>query len=198
MLSVVVLISGSGSNLQALLSAAANPLYPAKILAVGSDRACSGLEHAEQFGVPTFVVKPSEFDSVPAWGEVLLSNIEFHKPDLVILAGFMKILPPNVVRALTPRLINMHPSLLPAFPGAHAVRDALDAGATKTGATIHLVDEGVDTGQVLVQQEIDIPAGISETELHNLIKEIEKVQLVQLVKDIATGDRVITGESTNA
>jgi phosphoribosylglycinamide formyltransferase-1 len=198
MLSVVVLVSGSGSNLQALLKQAANPLFPAKVLAVGSDRACAGLEHAEQFGVPTFVVEPSQFDSKQAWGDVLLQSIEFQKPDLVILAGFMKILPANVVKALSPRLINMHPSLLPEFPGAHAVRDALAAGATKTGATIHFVDEGVDTGKVIVQEELLIPAGISEVDLHEQIKTIERKQLVQLVSDIATGTVKISGEARNA
>jgi phosphoribosylglycinamide formyltransferase-1 len=99
----------------------------------------------------------------------------------------MKILPERVVQALAGKIINIHPSLLPAFPGAHAVRDALAAGATVTGATIHVVDNGVDTGPVIRQQEIQIPSGISESELHERIKEIEKTQLVEVVKDIAEG-----------
>jgi phosphoribosylglycinamide formyltransferase-1 len=187
MLSIVVLISGSGSNLRALLEACDNPLFPARILAVGADNAAPGLAHAEQFGVPTFVVEPGRFESREAWAEVLLKNVDFHKPDVVVLAGFMKILPANFVSALSPRLINMHPSLLPAFPGAHAVRDALAAGATTTGTTVHLVDTGVDTGPIIRQTEIAIAPGISEAELHEQIKGLEREQIVDVVRDIAEG-----------
>lgn len=185
MLSVVVLISGSGSNLRALLQAADNPLYPARIVAVGSDVPADGLAHADEFGVPTFVVNPRAFESREAWAEMMLSNIYHFKPDLVVLAGFMRILPPNFVRALSPNLINMHPSLLPEFPGAHAVRDALAAGATKTGATIHVVDEGVDTGPRLAQRELEILPDETEGELHERIKVIERELIVQTVRDIA-------------
>lgn len=185
MLSVVVLISGSGSNLRALLEAADNPLFPARIVAVGSDVPAEGLAHADQFGVPTFVVNPKAFDTREAWAEVLLSNVQYFEPDLVVLAGFMRILPANFVNALTPNLINMHPSLLPEFPGAHAVRDALAAGATKTGATIHVVDEGVDTGPQLAQRELEILPGETEAELHERIKQIERELIVQTVRAIA-------------
>lgn len=185
MLSVVVLISGSGSNLRALLEAADNPLFPARIVAVGSDVPADGLAHADQFGVPTFVVNPKAFDTREAWAEVLLSNVQHFEPDLVVLAGFMRILPANFVNALTPNLINMHPSLLPEFPGAHAVRDALAAGATKTGATIHVVDEGVDTGPQLAQRELEILPGETEAELHERIKQIERELIVQTVRAIA-------------
>ncbi len=185
MLSVVVLISGSGSNLRALLEAADNPLYPARILAVGSDVPAEGLAHADQFGIPTFVVNPRAFESREAWAEMLLSNIGYFKPDLVVLAGFMKILPANFVSALSPNLINMHPSLLPNFPGAHAVRDALAAGATKTGATIHVVDEGVDTGPILAQRELEILPDETEAELHERIKTVERSLIVQTVREIA-------------
>ncbi|MFZ9744869.1 MAG: phosphoribosylglycinamide formyltransferase [Aquiluna sp.] len=187
MLTIVALISGSGSNLRALLEACDNPLYPAKIRAVGADRPAEGLEHAELFGVSTFVLEPGKFSSKDQWADLLLHSIQYHKPDLVVLAGFMRILPPQVVRALAGKIINIHPSLLPAFPGAHAVRDALSAGATVTGATIHLVDEGVDTGPVIRQQEISIPAGITEPELHELIKEVEKKQLVEVIREIGEG-----------
>ena len=125
MLSVVVLISGSGSNLRALLEACDNPLFPARIIAVGSDNPARGLEHAELFGVPTFVVNPAAFSSRLAWAETLLENVNFFRPDLVVLAGFMKWLPANFVDALGPKIINIHPSLLPLFPGAHAVHDTL-------------------------------------------------------------------------
>ena len=198
MFSVVVLISGGGSNLRALLTAAASPLYPAKVVAVGSDKAASGLEHAEEFGVPTFVVEPSRFESREAWAEVLLSNIEFHKPDLVVLAGFMKVLPANIVNKLTPRMINLHPSLLPDFPGAHAVADALAAGASVTGATIHIVDEGVDTGRILTQASMAVTPGISEIDLHDQIKLMEREQLVQVVQDIATGVLLLAEKEQSA
>ena len=185
MLSVVVLISGSGSNLRALLDAAANPLYPARILAVGSDNPAAGLEHAELHGVPTFVVEPGRFASREAWAEALLANIKHFQPDLVVLAGFMKILPPNFVQALSPNLINTHPSLLPEFKGAHAVRDALAAGATRTGVTIHVVDEGVDTGPHLAQAEVQIHPGETEAALHERIKVVERELLVDVVKQFA-------------
>jgi phosphoribosylglycinamide formyltransferase 1 len=189
--SVVVLISGGGSNLLALLKASENPLYPAKIVAVGSDKDAEGLAHAELFEVDTFVVDPKKFSSTEAWGEKLLANIEHHKPDLVVLAGFMKILPANVVKALSGRLINTHPSLLPQFPGAHAVRDALAAKASETGVTIHKVDEGVDTGEIIVQRQVSIEVGDDEVKLHEKIKVIERDLLVQTVAQIATKEIVL-------
>ncbi len=185
MLSVVVLISGAGSNLRALLDAADSPLYGARIMAVGADNPADGLAHADLYGIPTFVVSPSNFESREAWAEMLLENIQFFKPDLVVLAGFMKVLPANFVRALSPNLINTHPSLLPAFPGAHAVRDALNAGVSKTGVTIHVVDEGVDTGPHIAQREVEVHAGDSEGELHERIKVVERELLIETVKAIA-------------
>ena len=185
MLSVVVLISGAGSNLRALLEATENPLFGAKIVAVGADNPADGLHHADQFGVPTFVVTPTAFESREAWAQVLLDNINHFKPDLVILAGFMRILPANFVSALRPNLINTHPSLLPAFPGAHAVRDALFAGAKTTGVTVHIVDEGVDTGPHLAQAKVAILPEDSEESLHERIKVVERELLVQVVRDIA-------------
>ncbi|MBP6043707.1 MAG: phosphoribosylglycinamide formyltransferase [Rhodoluna sp.] len=193
MLSVVVLISGSGSNLRALLDAADNPLFGARILAVGADNPADGLAHADLYGIPTFVVSPTNFASREAWAETLLDNINFFKPDLVVLAGFMRILPANFVRALSPNLINTHPSLLPAFPGAHAVRDALSAGATTTGVTIHVVDEGVDTGPHIAQREVAIQPGDSEAELHERIKVVEREMLVETVKAFADKKRENNG-----
>ncbi len=185
MLSVVVLISGAGSNLRALLEATQDPRMPVRILAVGSDNAASGLEHAELFGVPTFVVDPNSFATREAWAEVLLDNVEFWNPDLVVLAGFMKILPPEFVAALTPNLINTHPSLLPKYPGAHAVRDALADGAKVTGVTIHVVDEGVDTGPHIAQAEVAVLPDETEFELHERIKVVERELLIKTVADIA-------------
>ena len=185
MLSVVVLISGSGSNLRALLEAASDPRFPVRVLAVGADNPASGLEHAELFGIPTFVVSPQSFDSREEWAEMLLENVKFWNPDLTVLAGFMRILPANFVNALSPNLINTHPSLLPSFPGAHAVRDALAAGATVTGVTIHVVDEGVDTGPHLAQAEVAVLPDETEHELHERIKDVERRLLVETVRGIA-------------
>lgn len=185
MLSVVVLISGSGSNLRALLEAADNPLNNFKVRAVGADNAADGLAHAELYGIPTFVVVPGSFDNREAWARMLLENIQRYKPDLVVLAGFMRILPPEFVQALSPNLINTHPSLLPMFPGAHAVRDALNAKATETGVTVHIVDEGVDTGPHLAQASVKVTAEDSEAELHERIKTVERKLIVEVVKAIA-------------
>ena len=185
MLSVVVLISGGGSNLRAILDATANPLYPVKVLAVGADNPAPGLDHAELYGISTFVVEPGKFENRDAWAEVLLANIQHFEPDLVVLAGFMKILPPAFVRALSPRLINTHPSLLPLFPGAHGVRDALAAGATETGVTIHVVDEGVDTGPHLSQAVVQVMPGETEQHLHERIKVVERELLVKVLSELA-------------
>jgi phosphoribosylglycinamide formyltransferase 1 len=185
MLSVVVLISGGGSNLKALLDATQNPLYPVRILAVGADNPADGLEHAELFGIPTFVVSPSSFNNRNEWAATLLSNIKHFEPDLIVLAGFMRILPPSFVAAVSPRMINTHPSLLPLYPGAHAVHDAMVAGVTETGVTIHIVDEGVDTGPHLAQAVVPVQPEDSETDLHERIKAVERQLLVKVVQDIA-------------
>jgi phosphoribosylglycinamide formyltransferase-1 len=185
MISVVVLISGSGSNLLSLLKKSENPLYPAKIVAVGSDKNAPGLEHAELYEVDTFVVSPDRFATKELWAETLLANVQHHQPDLVVLAGFMKVLPANFVSALKGKLINIHPSLLPDFKGAHAVRDALQAGATKTGVTVHYVDEGVDTGEIIVQSEVAIEPNDTEAVLHERIKKVEHELLASTIEQIA-------------
>jgi phosphoribosylglycinamide formyltransferase-1 len=183
--SVVVLISGSGSNLRALLEAATSSDYPARVVAVGADRECAGLAHAEEFGIPTFVVAPAAFASRDEWGSALVSAIEPWQPDLVVCAGFMRIVPALAVSALFPRLINMHPALLPLYPGAHAVRDAVADGARVTGATIHVVDEGVDTGPVIRAREVAVHQDDSESSLHERIKVEERQLIVETVADIA-------------
>jgi len=191
-LKVVVLISGGGSNLKALLEAAATHGYPARIVAVGSDTDAPGLEHARLAGVPTFIVRPRDHASREEWGENLASAIRAHlpagEPGLVLSAGLMRVLPPGFVREFSPHLINTHPALLPLFPGAHAVRDALAAGAIETGVSVHIIDEGVDTGPVLRQRAISILADESEAELHERIKQIERPLLVETVRAIAIGE----------
>ena len=185
MLSVVVLISGSGSNLLALLEATKNPLFPARILAVGADKAAPGLEHADLFGIPTFVVDDKLFATRQEWATKLAENISHFNPDLIVLAGFMKILPPSFVQAFGGNIINTHPSLLPLFPGAHAVRDALAAGARETGVTIHVVDQGVDTGPVIAQRNVTVMPADDEETLHERIKVVERELLVETVLGIA-------------
>ncbi|UFS59396.1 phosphoribosylglycinamide formyltransferase [Subtercola endophyticus] len=186
MFSIVVLISGGGSNLRALLEAAADADFPARIVAVGSDTDAPGLEHAEAFGVPTFTVVPTAFADRATWGDELLTHVQSWSPDLVVCAGFMRILPPRFVAALSPNLINTHPALLPAFPGAHAVRDALAAGVSETGVTVHIIDEGVDTGPVLLQRAVPVLSADTEHDLHERIKIVERSLLVEAVADIAT------------
>lgn len=192
-LKVVVLISGGGSNLKALLEAAADPAYPARIVAVGSDTEAPGLAHAEAAGVPTFVVRPRDYDNREEWGQVLAAAVQEHGvgtgpgPGLVVSAGLMRILPAGFVREFSPNLINTHPALLPLYPGAHAVRDALAAGAAETGVSVHVIDEGVDTGPVLRQARVEILPGESEEDLHERIKQLERPLLVETVRDIALG-----------
>ena len=186
MLSVVVLISGAGSNLRALLEATTAGDFPARIVAVGADNDADGFSHADEFGVPSFTVVRSAFKSRDDWGTELLEQITAWNPDLVVCAGFMRILPPVVVAALSPQLINTHPSLLPLYPGAHAVRDALAAGADTTGVTVHVVDEGVDTGPIIAQRSLDVRQGDTAESLHERVKTIERALLVSTVRDIAT------------
>lgn len=185
MLSVVVLISGTGSNLLALLKAADHPLYPVRVLAVGSDRAAEGLAHADLYGAPTFVVEPGRFSDTEAWSKKLQETIEHFNPDLVVLAGFMRILPPSFIDRFGPNIINTHPSLLPLFPGAHAVRDALAAGAQETGVTMHVVDKGVDTGPIIAQKTVTVMPADDEASLHERIKVEERQLLVDTVLSIA-------------
>lgn len=187
MLSLVVLISGGGSNLRALLEAAADAEYPARVVAIGADRDAEGLEHAEAFGIPSFTVPFTAFETREEWGEALIDEIRVWNPDLVVLSGFMRLLPANVVEAFAPNVINTHPAYLPEFPGAHGVRDALAAGVDQTGASIIVVDNGVDTGSVIVQERVPVLPGDDEHSLHERIKPVERRLLVQTVLDIANG-----------
>jgi phosphoribosylglycinamide formyltransferase-1 len=186
-LSLVVLISGGGSNLRALLEASEDAEFPARVVAVGADRDAEGFAHAEAFGIPTFATALSNYESREAWGEALVEQVQVWQPDLVILSGFMKLLPPNVVSALGPNIINTHPAYLPEFPGAHGVRDALAAGATQTGASVILVDNGVDSGPILSQQRVPVLPLDTEYSLHERIKPVERELLIQAVLDIANG-----------
>jgi formyltetrahydrofolate-dependent phosphoribosylglycinamide formyltransferase len=185
---VVVLLSGTGSLCAALLAATDDPAYPAQVVAVGSDRPAEGLAHATRRGLPTFVCALGDHPDRGGWDRALADAIAEHEPDLVVSAGFMKIVGPAVLDTVGGRLINTHPALLPAFPGAHAVRDALAAGVPVTGATVHVVDAGVDTGPVLAQREVPVRPGDDEAMLHERIKAVERDLLVETVAQLVTSD----------
>lgn len=185
MLSLVVLISGGGSNLRALLDASQDAEFPARVVAVGADRDADGFAHAEEYGIPTFSVALSSFADRDAWGEELLAQVRSWNADLVVLSGFMKLLPPDFVDALAPNVINTHPAYLPEFPGAHGVRDALAAGVAQTGASVIVVDNGVDSGPIISQERVAIEPGDTESSLHERIKPVERRLLIQAILDIA-------------
>ena len=184
---VVVLLSGTGSLCAALLEAAGDAGYPAEVVAVGADRDAPGLEHARRRGLPTFTVRLSDHPDRAAWDAALADAIAAHRPDWVVSAGFMRIVGPAVLARYEGRLVNTHPALLPAFPGAHAVRDALAAGVQVTGSTVHLVDAGVDTGPVLARREVPVLPGDDEHRLHERIKAVERTLLVETVARLVTG-----------
>lgn len=174
-LRLTALVSGSGTLLQALLD---NQDDNYAVELVVSDRDCPALERARNAGVDTVVVP--KLDDRAQWDEQLVESVG--TPDLIVSAGFMKILGPSFVQKFSGRLINTHPALLPSFPGAHAVRDALDYGVKVTGSTVHYVDEGVDTGPIIAQRAVDIRADDSEDELHERIKQVEHELLVALLR----------------
>ncbi|MFT4157749.1 MAG: phosphoribosylglycinamide formyltransferase [Microbacterium sp.] len=195
MLTVAVLISGTGSNLRALLEAARHPDFPARVVVVGADRDADGLAHAEEFGIPSFTVPWHEHDSRAAWGAQVSRQLAVWQPDLVVLSGLMRLLPPALVAEYSPRLINTHPAYLPEFPGAHGVRDALAAGVAQTGASVIVVDDGVDTGPILAQERVPIVEGDTEHTLHERIKPVERRLLIDVVRRIATGELELSAAS---
>jgi phosphoribosylglycinamide formyltransferase 1 len=186
-LSLVVLISGGGSNLRALLEVCEDAEFPARVVAVGADRDADGFAHAEEFGIPTFSAALSNFVDRDSWGESMLDQIRLWTPDLVILSGFMKLFPPAVVDALSPTLINTHPAYLPEFPGSHPVRDALAAGVSETGASVIIVDNGIDSGPIISQRRVEIHPDDTEQSLHDRIKLVERELLTQAILDVANG-----------
>lgn len=179
---LVVLVSGSGTNLQALLEACADPEYGARVVAVGADRdGVLGLERARAEGIPIFVVRLSDYPDRATWDRALADAVAAYDPDLVVLAGFMKIIGSDLLEHFSNRIVNTHPALLPAFPGAHAVRDTLEYGAKVTGVTIHLVDAGVDSGPVVAQAAVPVHADDEEQLLHERIKVVERKLLADVV-----------------
>jgi phosphoribosylglycinamide formyltransferase-1 len=192
---VVVLLSGTGSLCAALLAAAGEPDAPFEVVAVGSDRVdAAGLGHARALGVPTFVVALRDHPDRAAWDRALAAELTDRRPDWVVSAGFMKLLGPAVLGAFPARVVNTHPALLPAFPGAHAVRDALAAGVDTTGATVHLVDAGVDTGPVLAQRAVPVLPDDDEPRLHERIKTVERELLVHTLAGLVTAGPPATAD----
>ncbi|MER5770617.1 phosphoribosylglycinamide formyltransferase [Streptomyces sp. NPDC001985] len=185
---LVVLVSGSGTNLQALLDAiAADPEgFGARVVAVGADRnGIAGLDRAERAGLPTFVCRVKDHDSRDAWDRALAEATAAYEPDLVVSAGFMKIVGKEFLARFGGRVVNTHPALLPSFPGAHGVRDALAYGAKVTGCTVHFVDDGVDTGPIIAQGVVEVRTADDEAALHERIKEVERALLVEVVGRLA-------------
>ncbi|MDH6225435.1 phosphoribosylglycinamide formyltransferase [Streptomyces sp. MJP52] len=194
---LVVLVSGSGTNLQALLDAietTGTEEYGAEVVAVGADReGVEGLARAERAGLPTFVVRMKDHATREEWDAALAEAVAAHRPDLVVSAGFMKIVGKEFLARFGGRFVNTHPALLPSFPGAHGVRDALAYGARVTGCTVHFVDDGVDTGPIIAQGVVEIRDEDDESALHERIKEVERRLLVDVVGRLARNGYRIEG-----
>jgi phosphoribosylglycinamide formyltransferase 1 len=192
---LAVLVSGSGTNLQALLDAiAADPDFGGEVVVVGSDRpTAGGLERARAAGIPTVVQLLHDHPDRASWEDALRADLEAHAPDAVVLAGFMRILSGRFLAGWPDRVINTHPSLLPAFRGAHAVRDALEHGVRVTGSTVHLVDEQVDHGPIVAQRPVEVREGDTEATLHDRIKAVEHELLPAGVKLLCHGRLEVDG-----
>jgi phosphoribosylglycinamide formyltransferase-1 len=189
-----VLVSGGGSNLAALLAAASDPAFGARVVGVLSDDpTAGGLEVASAAGVATAVVRPADFPDRAAWDAALAGAVAVFGPTLVVSAGFMRILGAAFLARFAGRVVNTHPALLPAFPGAHGVRDALAHGVRVTGCTVHLVDEGVDTGPIIAQRAVEVLDDDDEASLHERIKTVERALLVDVVGRIARDGLTVEG-----
>ena len=182
---IVVLVSGSGTNLQAVIDALHHGDAPVEIVAVGADKPCEGLVRAEAAGIATFLVAPAAYPDRERWNRALEREVASRGADRVVLAGFMRILDARFVAAFPGRIINTHPSLLPSFPGAHAVRDALARGVKVTGATVHEVVADVDAGPILAQVAVPIAPGDTEETLHERIKSAERGLLVNALATLS-------------
>lgn len=183
---IVVLVSGSGSNLQALIDASKDPEYGAQIVAVGADRGdILALERAEEAGIATFVHRVGDFESRAEWDAALTARVADHQPDLVVLAGFMKLVGPDFLAAFGGRTLNTHPALSPSFPGMHGPAEALAYGVKVTGCTLFIVDAGVDTGAIVAQRAVEVCDEDTVESLHERIKTAERAMLVDSVGRIA-------------
>jgi phosphoribosylglycinamide formyltransferase 1 len=183
---LVVLVSGEGTNLQALIDACRDPAYGAAIAAVGADRdGIAALDRARSHDIPTFVRRVKDFATRDDWDKAILEVVRSHAPDLVVCAGFMKLLGNDFLRAFGGRCLNTHPALLPSFPGMHSVRDALDYGVKVTGCTVFIIDEGIDAGPIIAQAAVPVEYADDEAALHERIKVAERALLVATVGRMA-------------
>lgn len=187
-----MLASGTGSLLASLLESAVGD-YPARVVAVGTDRKCAALDIAADAGVPTYTVRLGDHPDRATWDAAITAATAEHEPDLVVSAGFMKILGPQFLSRFPGRVVNTHPALLPAFPGAHAVADSLAYGVRVTGCTVHLVDAGMDTGPILAQEGVAVRDGDDEATLHERIKVVERRLLVDVLAAMAQRGVTWTG-----
>jgi phosphoribosylglycinamide formyltransferase 1 len=179
---LVVLVSGTGTNLQALLDACADASYGAAVVAVGADRiGIEGLARAERAGIPTFALRVADYPTRDDWDRALADSCTGFSPDLVISAGFMKLVGPGFLARFGGRFINTHPALLPAFAGMHGVRDALEYGVKVTGCTVFMVDAGTDTGPVIAQAAVPVRDDDDVAALHERVKVAERALLVDTV-----------------
>jgi phosphoribosylglycinamide formyltransferase-1 len=191
---LVVLVSGEGTNLQALIDACRDPAYGATIVAVGADRdGIRALDRAEAASIPTFTRKVTDFASRDDWDRALSVATEQYRPDLVVCAGFMKLLGREFLKGFGGRCINTHPALLPSFPGMHGVRDALEYGVKVTGCTVFIIDEGVDDGPIIAQAAVAVEDDHDEQALHERIKVAERALLVGTVGRMAREGWTIQG-----
>ncbi len=187
---VAVMISGTGTLLQSLID---DPNRSYDIVLVAADRQAQGLDRAVAAGIPTQVVAPGEYPDRPSWSRALADAVAVHEPDWIVSAGFMRILDPAFLERFPQRVINSHPALLPAFPGAHAVADALAYGVAVTGCTVHLVDAGVDTGPIIAQCPVVVEPDDDQESLHDRIKAAEWVLLPQVVNELVVHGCTVEG-----
>ena len=191
---LVLLVSGSGTNLQALLDACRDPSYGAVVVAVGSDRnGVEGLARAERAGVDTFVHRVADHPTRAEWDAALTRSVAAYEPDLIVSAGFMKLSGENFLEAFAGRYVNTHPALLPSFPGMHGARDALAHGVRVTGATLFLVDAGIDTGPIVAQTAVPVLDDDTEASLHERIKTSERTMLVRTVGEMVRNGYCLDG-----
>lgn len=191
---LVVLVSGTGSNLQALIDACADPAFGADVVAVGADRrGTQAVERAKQAGIATFELSVRDFPSREEWDRAFTEQVLAHHPDLVVSAGFMKLAGKTFLDAFGGRYVNTHPALLPSFPGMHGAADALEYGVKVTGATLFVVDSGVDTGPIVAQTAVPVLDHDDSTTLHERIKAAERAMLVETVGRMVREGFTITG-----
>lgn len=195
---VLVLVSGSGTLLQSLLDAVSDPEFPVRVVAVGADRpGIEGLDRAERAGIPTFVQRVQDHPDRDAWDRALAEDCAEYEPDLVVSAGFMKLVGAAFLARFGGRYLNSHPALLPAFPGMHGVRDALEYGVRVTGCTLFVVDAGVDTGPILAQEAVEVLASDDEASLHERIKAVERRLLVNTLEQLALHGWTVEGRKVS-